>query len=144
MKTLSFSPITLELSRDELAMSISSQAEIRELWAYANDPLHAEYEFQFDFEQTVGITIPESEKLGDRLCQAWKKPDGGRFQFWRRTAQKWTLVFTRRELTAILNSIRTLLEPRSPLLWELSIRSGFHESEFNGFAQQIAEVLDGP
>ncbi len=124
-------------------MAIASQAEIRELWAYADNPLYAEYEFQFDFEETVGIPMVESEKLCNRLCQARKKPDGGRFRFWRRTAPKWTLVFTRRELTAILNSIRKILDPRSPLLWELSIRYGFHESEFSGFAQQIVEVLDG-
>ena len=164
MKIKSMSPISLELSNHELAMAISSQAEIYELCAYASNPHHAEYGFQFDFAETVGISMEESHQFCDRLCRIWNKPDSvsktmlGRLcdrlrRIWNKLKGReplygcWndpagTIVFTHEEVRAIVNSIRKLLDPRSPLLEELFTRPGTYESEFSAFADRLAAVLE--
>ena len=133
VKSTSDSAISLELAEENLSLMISSLVEIHELCAYAGNPLHAEYGFQFDFKETVGISMAEAAKMTDNLCLLRHGP-----------GPVWTVVFTREELQAIVNAIRKLLDPHSPLLEELFTRTGFHESEFSAFAQQIVAVLDKP
>ena len=75
--------------------------------------------------------MAEAAKLTDNLCLLRHGP-----------GPVWTVVFTREELQAIVNAIRKLLDPQSPLLEQLFTRTGFCESEFSDFAQQIVAVLD--
>lgn len=123
--------IDLECSKDGVLMLNGCLSEIHELFCYENRNKTAN---RFDFEKDIGLPMSETDALRSRIGSAYEEGKD------RMTT--WRFRFRREELVAILNSIRKLISPRSSLLWELGIRTGFDPDEFSALADRIQSALD--
>ena len=106
-------------------------SEIHELFCYENRNKTAN---RFDFEKDIGLPMSETDALRSRIGSAYEEGKD------RMTT--WRFRFRREELVAILNSIHKLISPRSSLLWELGIRTGFDPDEFSVLADRIQTILN--
>lgn len=131
MKNAKGSDISVECTKDEVLMLNGCLSEIHELFCYENRNKTAN---RFDFEKDIGLPMSETDALRSRIGSAYEEGKD------RMTT--WRFRFRREELVAILNSIRKLISPRSSLLWELGIRTGFDPDEFSALADRIQSALD--
>lgn len=119
----------VECTKDEVLMLNGCLSEIHELYCYE---LHVP-ESRFDFEKEIGLTLPETDALRSQI--------GTSFELGKAQSTVWHFQFCDKELSAILRSIEKLVSPKSPLYWELGIRTGFDPEEYSLLGNEIRAAL---
>ena len=118
----------VECTKDEVLMLNGCLSEIHELYCHE---LHVP-EKRFDFEKEIGLSMVETDALRRRIGSIFEMEN---------QSTVWHFQFYDKELSAILRSIEKLVSPKSPLYWELGIRTGFDPEEYSLLGNEIRAAL---